>query len=220
MNSSHPARHRPWFVILAAALVLTSYQAIANRFSFGPEKPGIIAAFDLERTFNALDEKKHAYDALAKAAEAMKAEAETTAKSIKQMEVDLDDHLVGSPKHRELLEKVSMASHNLQADIEFYGMKAERDRAATMKNVYLSIRKAIETIAEENNYAIVFVDDSISEIPLGTLTPEEVNRQISARRMAYTSPEVDITDALISRMNAAFQARVGGAGGAAAAGQP
>jgi hypothetical protein len=32
-----------------------------------------------------------------------------------------------------------------------------------------------------------------------------MNRQISARRMVYTSPEVDITEELISRMNAQWK---------------
>jgi Skp family chaperone for outer membrane proteins len=77
------------------------------------------------------------------------------------------------------------------------------ERSRTMKNLYLNIRKAAEQIAAERGFKIVFVDDSIAPIPAGT--SEEMTRQISARRMVYTSPEVDITDVLIKRLNDSFK---------------
>jgi hypothetical protein len=51
------------------------------------------------------------------------------------------------------------------------------------------------------------VDDSINEIP--TAGEEETNRQISARRMVYTSAAVDITEELIAHMNKSFKASGG-----------
>ncbi len=72
-----------------------------------------------------------------------------------------------------------------------------------MKKVYTSIRAAAGQLAVERGYSVVFVDDSISPIPPGS--EQEMNRQISARRMVYTSPDVDITEELISRMNAAWK---------------
>ncbi|HVP74364.1 MAG TPA: hypothetical protein VMS30_11540, partial [Phycisphaerales bacterium] len=65
------------------------------------------------------------------------------------------------------------------------------------------IRKAAEAVAMERGYKVVFVDDSIAPIPAGT--SEEMTRQISARRMVYTSSDVDITDEMIKRMNASFK---------------
>jgi hypothetical protein len=61
-------------------------------------------------------------------------------------------------------------------------------------------------MAEQNQYDIVFVDDSIAALPENT-TESEMMRQISARRMLYSSPRIDITDFMIAQMNAEFVAQ-------------
>ena len=61
-------------------------------------------------------------------------------------------------------------------------------------------------MAVESGYDIVFVDDSVVEMVTGTEV--EVRRQISARRMLYANPEIDLTEELVTRMNEAF--RTGG----------
>ncbi len=63
-------------------------------------------------------------------------------------------------------------------------------------------------LAEQEGYALVVVDDSIVDFQSGT--EADMMRQISARRMLYASPRVDITDALIMQMNNAFQRRQAG----------
>jgi hypothetical protein len=58
-------------------------------------------------------------------------------------------------------------------------------------------------MATSNGYDLVLVNDSLAEIPPGT--EEELNRQISARRILFANPRIDLTDELIAYMNAAAQ---------------
>lgn len=187
---------------LAAAF---GYHALeANRRPLGPTGPTTIATFDLEHTFNTIEQKKQADAALTKMAADFQTQADEATRKLQQMENELDDHVPGSARHRELLEKLSLAAHEYKAQNEYFTAKLDIEHARVIKNIYQVIRETAAQLARENGYAVVFVDDSIAEIPPGSR--EDINRQISARRMVYTSDEVDVTEALIARLNAAHQA--------------
>ena len=198
----------PTLLLMAVLIALLGYQSVANRTEADPAPQattgsGKIATFDLEKTFNSLDQKKAADATLLAVAETMNAEGEAEHKKIKLMEAELEDHLEGTPKFKELLEKYSQASYQYRALLEFDKAKIDRERAKTLKRIYVDIRNAVAVMAQERGYDIVFVDDSINEIPAAG--EEETNRQISARRMVYTSASVDITQELIAHMNKAFK---------------
>lgn len=191
--------------LLAVVIALVAYQTFANRpQSAGTDQAPRIATFDLKRTFDSLDQKKAADVAIDKTANDLKAEGDRQAKAIKQMEADLKDFPPGTPKHQELMDKWSLASQEYRAYIEFCEFKVRTERARTLRQIYMTIKRDVEQLATERRYAVVFADDSIPEIPAGT--DEVVEREISARRMIYTSPDVDITEALISHMNKVYQA--------------
>jgi Skp family chaperone for outer membrane proteins len=207
--------------LLGALVAVIGYQSQANRAAppaspapppaspsaaappKGPTQPAVIATFDLERTFNSLSEKHAADQALQKQADEMQVKGDEQSKAIKQMQADLEVLQPGTAKHRELSDKIAQATMDFRAYVEYCKAKLDSDRAKTMKRIYLNIRKAAGEIAEQNHYAIVFVDDSIANIPQAN--EEETNRQISARRMVYTSAEIDVTDQIIHYMNGAFQ---------------
>lgn len=199
---------RTVIAILACALVVLAYQTFANRPpGQGPIKPAIIAAFDLEKTFNSIDQKKAADAVLKGMAEDMRVRSDEQSKLIKQMQDDLKDLQPNTTKFRELSDKIAQQTMEYRAYIEFCKAKVDSERAKTMKRIYLDIRKAVADLARANHYSIVFVDDSVSDIPQAG--EDETNRQISARRMAYTDPEIDITDLLIFQLNSAFKANGG-----------
>lgn len=206
MSSAHIGRHAWSFALLGVIAAVIGYQAAAYRDPVpAPPAAGVtaIATFDLEKTFNALEEKKAGETELTRLAEDMKKQSDEKAKKLRQMEKELEDLQPGAPKHREVMDALTQATYEYQSQVEFFRVKLDIRRARLMKKVYLSIRKAAEQLAKERGYAVVFVDDSIARIPPGN--EEETNRQISARRMVYTSPDVDVTDELISRMNQAFK---------------
>ena len=199
------ARFNPTTAALLGLLIaIVGYQSFANRpAAQGPTGP--VATFDLERTFNSLHQKKAAFDRIPAISEELQADSDQKRKELEQMKADLDILVKGTPKHNELQDKIIMATRMYQAHIEFGRLKLEAEKGRILKNVYVDIRSAVREIAQANGYAVVFVDDSVGEIPPGTL--EDLNRQISARRIAYTS--ADITDQIIDHMNRAFKAAGG-----------
>jgi len=203
-NSSFKSQMNPLSIALMIVIAaIVGYQAAAFRPDPQPQVPLFFATFDLEKTFNNSDEKKAADAELLRMADDMKKQTDAEGKALQQMEKDLEDLQAGSPKHREMMEALTLRTGEYQAQVEFFRVKLDIERSRTMKNLYLNIRKAAEAVAMERGYKVVFVDDSIAPIPAGT--SEEMTRQISARRMVYTSSDVDITDDMIKRMNASFK---------------
>jgi Skp family chaperone for outer membrane proteins len=200
--------------LVAVLLACQTYGLQATTNQKAP--PTSIATFDLEKTFAALEEKKAGAEALTAMASALGKTNDEMSRKLKAMEQELEDLQAGTPKHKELMQKLVEATHEYKAQIDFSNMKLDIERARMMKKVYNSIRKAAEQLALERGYSVVFVDDSIAPIPPGT--EQEMNRQISARRMVYTSPEVDVTEELISRMNT--QWKMAGPAPAPTAGKP
>jgi Skp family chaperone for outer membrane proteins len=181
-------------VLVGVLMALLGYQVAANR---PVAASGPVATFDLERLFNALLEKQAAFEELPRIARDLEARGEEQRKQL--------EHVRGSAKYKELEDRLEAATHNYRAYVEFSRVKLESERGRRLKNTYLSIRRGVREFANANGYALVLVDDSVAEIPPGTL--EDLNRQISARRVMYSG--VDITDALTAYMNDAYVAAGG-----------
>lgn len=190
--------------MLGIIIALIGYQAFGRdpSPSAAPSQPTIVATFDLERTFNTIDQKKAAFAIITEMAEKLQADADAVRKELEQLTANLDIHPKGSAKALEAQQKLEYRTAEYRAQIEWIKLKLEAEKGRALKRIYFDIRGAVKEFAEKNNYSVVLVDDSVAEIPPGTL--EDLNRQISARRIVYTN--ADITDALIAHMNAEFKA--------------
>jgi Skp family chaperone for outer membrane proteins len=198
MNARRPLNGT---VTLFALIVvgLLAYQSTATRPV--PARPTTIATVNLENVFNGLNARAEADAGLERLAEELKQQADELAREIDALKEDLELYPKNSDNYQTTLESFTLKSLEYQAFVEFSRRKIEVEKALTLKRIYRSIKTAARTLSEENGWDVVFVDDSVAEMQAGT--EAEANRQISARRMLYTNPEIDITQALIDYMNQA-----------------
>jgi Skp family chaperone for outer membrane proteins len=192
----------PVALVFVAMIGFMSYQTRAMRRL--TLNPAVLATVNLEQAFEGLQEKDQADAELTAMAEELKIQGDELADAIDVLQEEMDAYAVGSEQHQKTMGRWQLMTLEYQAFVEFSRRKIDIRRALTLKRLYQSIKQATQIMAEENGYDIVFVDDSIAEIPNGNET--EVRRQISARRMLYTSPQIDITDELIARMNGGINA--------------
>ncbi len=192
----------PAVALLVAVVTLLGYQSWAMRQQT-TLTPAIVACVDLEKVFNGLTANKNADASLKATAEALTAEGNKKAETIKQMEADLADLAEGSARYRELQDSALLEAQKYRAYVEFSRAKIDAERARTIKRIYVDIRTAAQEMGVSNGYDLVLVNDSLAEIPPGT--EEEMNRQISARRILFASERIDITKDVIAYMNAAAQ---------------
>ncbi len=197
-----------WLVVagLLGVVALVGVRAPASR----PPVPslGTVATVDLERVFSNLDEKSAADIRLQALADDLQKESAAQSRDIELLEQNLDLFPAGSEKYQEAMKQFLETTVKLQSLVEFGRGKIDFRKGVTLKRLYTSIKEATRLLAEREGYAVVVVEDSIVDLQSGT--EADMIRQISARRMLYASPRVDITDALIMQMNDAFQTRQDG----------
>jgi Skp family chaperone for outer membrane proteins len=206
MRQCNIRRNWPIFALAMVMVMIVGYQAAAIR-NLAQLKPAVIATVDLEKIFNRLDEREHADTELANLANDLQKNIDAIVRRINALEEELEVYDRGSDKYQETLEKLSLLSLEYQADVEWSRQMIEFQRAVILRRIYSSIRTFMETEASARGIDIVFVDDTVVDLPPGD--EEETTRQISARRMLYTNPAIDITDEVIRRMNDDFGRRRG-----------
>lgn len=193
----------PAIVLAVAFCALAGYQTMAMR-ELARLQPAVVATVDIERVFAQIEERVAAEGTLDTVRQQARSETEAKARALRALEEELELHPTTSDKYQEILERLSLQAHDYRAFVEFSRRKIEFEEAQTLRRIYGSIKAAIRDEASSNGYDIVFVNDSLGEVPMADVA--ETSRQISARRMLYTNPALDITDAIVARMNAAFKA--------------
>jgi Skp family chaperone for outer membrane proteins len=168
-----------------------------------PPRPTVIGLINLEKMYSSLNEQNDAIKQL----EAVRQELQTTKENLEKEAKDLEEEVAlfakGSAKQMETLEKLTVATVKLQAHVEFANAKMEFQESIQLKKLYLQIRAKGAKFAKLNGYDMILLDDSIGELPTGDAV--ETTRQISARRVIYADPVLDVTDRLVEFMNAEHQ---------------
>ena len=199
------ARFRVPFIaagLLAAAVFLVGVQAVAVH-TLPLLSPSVVATVDLERTFNGLEEWSKAQASEGTLSERIQEDLDTRQGEIEMLEADLEDYPEGSSKYDDAMKKLRMAALEYQGYIQFQKLKQERRNQDTIFDLYEKIKASAASLADEQGYDIILVNDSVVEIPEQT---ENVIQEISSRRVLFARVQMDITDQLIEAMNAEHQA--------------
>lgn len=192
-------------LILAAALSATlflGYGASAVR-NVAP-KPVAVATVDLERIFENLRELSAEQGRLQNVGKQMDVENESRFNKLKQMQEEFDLTPKDSPRLTQIEEALVNATIEYQAWKEFQLRRIDREKALVLEKVYNSVKRSLAAYAQQHGYDVVMLNDSIKPLVRGT--EQSVQQQISARRLLYTNPALDITGEVLTKMNNEFNA--------------
>jgi Skp family chaperone for outer membrane proteins len=192
----------PAVLLLAVLVAVVAYQTQANRAT-ALAPPTVIATVNIEKLFQNLDERGEADTRLTALAEELDAESQRRREEIRLLDEDLALYATGSKQYQETSEQIALKGYQLQGFLDFAVRKLDAEKSKVFRRLYDRIKEGVAAMAEEDGYDVVFVDDSVVDLPRAA-TEDEMKRQISARRMLYATEHVDITDALIARMNRQF----------------
>lgn len=196
----------PMLLLAAAFVSFAGYQTMALR-ELARLQPAVVATVDLERVFNNLEELGAADNELTKMATELQEEINTRAAALERLNEEVEVYTPGTDQHQQAMAAVALQSHELRAFMEWGHRRLEVKKAASLRRIYNSIKAGVERESRENGYDIVFVNDSLQ--PILPADEEETQRQITARRMLYANPQLDITSDVIARMNREFLAASG-----------
>jgi Skp family chaperone for outer membrane proteins len=197
---------RPGVILFAAGLLLTSallvgVQAVAMH-ALPLLSPTVVGTVDLEATFNGLEEWSQVQVSLTQRADQMQEEITRRQDELESLETDLEDYPQGSAKFKEAMKRYQMAAIELQGYVQFQQRKHQRYNDQTIFDLYDKIKLAARTLADEQGYDIILVDDSVVDIPENS---ENILAQISSRRVLFAREQMNVTDKLIESMNTMYQ---------------
>lgn len=196
----------PGVILFAAGLLLASallvgVQAVAVH-ALPLLSPTVVGTVDLESTFNGLEEWDQLQVSLTQRADRMQEELNRRQEELEGLEADLEDYPQGSEKFKQAMKKFQMAAIELQGYVQFQQMKQQRFNDEKIFELYDKIKMAARTLADEQGYDIILVNDSVVEIPENT---DNILAQISSRRVLFARQQMDVTDQLIQTMNNEYQ---------------
>jgi Skp family chaperone for outer membrane proteins len=190
--------------VLAIALVVSflfNDRTDANQASPAPKSA--VAVVNLEKTFNGLEEWVAVEAELLAMGSQLEDEAVRRREEVEGMLADTEDYPVGSEKYKEAERRYEMAALEFQAYVALHQGRRLEFNDTQIKGIYDKIKSAAMDMANERGLDLILVDDSVVPIPDDA---KDILSQISSRRVLFAREQLDVTEGLITRMNAKFRA--------------
>jgi len=211
-NASRPRRAGRALVSLLTVLmllgVLAAWGAAARASAAAQARanPTAVAVVNLEDLINGLDQFTTMEQRIQPYVNGLQAELDTLIQQLqdKQAEIELapaEQSELTTQLRRDFRKLEAVVGQRQQINQQLINLRIGDE----LSNIYDKIRATIDDVANREGYGLVVVDDRGVNIP-PNMDAERVQAFISRKRILYASGEVDITERLIARMNADFQA--------------
>ena len=197
-----------WTIATAIVVcIVAGYAAVAASTHLRP--PSVVVSFNIEQIVTDLTEKADSEARLRTLVN--KIEDERTKrfdtinalKSSMEMASDADRVVIAETLEQRILEAVSYQ--------RFAAKQIDTERSLMLRDIYLKIKAAVATIAQENGYDIVLISDVQREVVVNPQSeiPHEIQilERIGLQRAMYTSTQTDITEQIVTHMNLEWEKR-------------
>ncbi len=164
--------------------------------------PTHLEVVNIMKVFTSLDERRDSEAEIVKLSDDMTKEKETLDKTVEEDQKSLKAYSAESKGYQEAAEKLLKDTMELKAHL---GMMEQRltmeQRLRTMK-LYRHINETIADYSRENGVALVLMQEDPDLT--GARDMEQLLSKIAMRKVLYANDALDITKALITRMNTAY----------------
>lgn len=192
---------------LVGAVAVLSYTADAVRMLRA--QPTAVATVNLSDVLIGLEERAAAEMDLEKMSAGFSTEEEGKLKEIKTLEEALPD-IVDPQAQSTARDELELKKLQYLAWQRVKVEQLDIEQSLRLQDLYKKITAAIGDMANTEGYDLVIVDDSSSEFsynPDARVSREiQTKQQIVGRRVLWRNDAIDVTDAMVQRMNNAYQA--------------
>lgn len=175
---------------------------LRNALKAGGQNSSATAVVDLKRVYDSLREKITVESELKTREQVFEAEREKRETKVKDLQETLKGVALGTPEYIKVQDQLEQAlgAHRIWITIE--AGKINRDRANWIKKIYTKMMDSIDQVASVKGYDLVLF--KIPPIDFAEVAAGEVAGKIATRKVLWSVDELDLTDAVIQRMNTAF----------------
>lgn len=146
---------------------------------------------DLESQFDALRKS------LGQQREGMKDKIEKAKNALQ------DELKPGTDDYRARRKEIAMMEAELQWFVESEGQKVEKGLAESLRSIFDDIHSCVSEVAQEHGIQIVLAADNVPVDPPDT--PNQARQTILLQKVLYWKPEVDLTDAVLAKLNQRYK---------------
>lgn len=207
MKSIRISINRTALMVMLCLTCAIAYQASGRRAMMA--SPTVVVTVNRAVVLEGLNEKAEAQVNLKKMSDKLEAESNAFKSVLQDLRTQLGNASTDGDRNR-LTRALEDKTLKYQGFIQFANERLDVERYLLFESLYRSIASAIEHMAQAEGYDIVLVDDASVEFivnsKLKISREDQIKQQIASRRIMYSNPSVDITEALIIRMNNAFDA--------------
>ncbi len=168
----------------------------------GGQNSSATAVVDLKRVYDSLREKVSIEAELKTREQVFEAEREKRETKVKDLQETLKGLTSGTPQYVQTQEDLEKALGEHRVWITIEAGKINRDRANWIKKIYNKMMDAIDQEASVKGYDLVLF--KIPPIDFAEVSSNEVAGKIATRKVLWSVDELDLTDAVIQRMNTAY----------------
>ncbi|MBL4698026.1 MAG: OmpH family outer membrane protein [Phycisphaerales bacterium] len=202
MFSNHTRSIHPLIPAIAILVAAFAWQAGANAVR-PTAQPSAIATVDIVEIIDQLKEREYREGELEINKNARQAQIDEVEAQLRVLEADLTDMKSGTNAYKEKGRQLLETRGLLKFRGEILNQMLSVDRGNVTREMYNKVTDAISRIAEREGYDIVLFDDSLfpitEDIPFA-----DVYRSIVSRSVIYHHESADITNQVVTLMNAEF----------------
>jgi Skp family chaperone for outer membrane proteins len=174
-------------------------QPAASAPALGQTRVGVC---DVVQIFSSYDRAKDMTDKLEKRRQAIQAENQTKAKDLDAINVELEGLKPGSDEYEKRFNDKARMTADLDSWQNLQKALLLRDHERLTREMYQEINDAIARVAKERDLQIVLFRD---QAELVSADSGDIMRQIASRRVLYYDGRLDVTDAVLLRLNEAYR---------------
>jgi len=104
--------------------------------------------------------------------------------------------------YRERRKQLALLEAELQWFVESEGQRAEQGLAESLTEIYGDILRAVREVARESGIDVVLAADKLPDMPPNSAV--HVRQQILLQKVLYWNPRLDITDQVVTWLNANY----------------
>ncbi len=189
---------RHGMLIIAGALALAAFLIPSSAQAPAGAAATRVAVCDVVAVFNDYQKAKDLSGQFDERAKQIQAEGEQRQKAVRTMQETLEALVPGSKEYESQLQQYDKLSVESTVWLEVQKKQIARERFLLTEQMYQEVLEAIAQIAKEGHFDLVFHRDS-TEAP--SKSNVELLNKIALRKCLYANPQVDLTQAVLTRVN-------------------
>ena len=192
----------------ALAFALAVLLAVGPQVARGSTKVAVVNVGAVSEKYAKTDDLEAQFDAVRRK---LNQERDSMKEKIEKANRSLQEELKpGTDEYRARRKQVALMEAELQWFVESEGQKVEKGLAESLRSIFGDINVAVREVAQEKGVEIVLASDQLpAETPD---SPTQVRQHILLQKVLFWTPNLDLTEDVITKLNARYKSAAPAAG--------